>query len=412
MDFNFRHLEAISEKMDHPASLEEALRVNFKKSAELEEGIDVRIYNHMLNKSQMAKHFGWSISKFNDQLALFNKLNPQQPVVHYLQGKVKQLFSRFDLDRLKRHFDTDCYSDHHKPTSCLISSHKGGTGKSTSTLTLAVGLALDDKRYPKVCIIDTDPQGTCGAAITHIAEDEQFITIVDLILRNHEDNIVSQLLGRGFSLEQIIESAAFSTHLPNLSTFLSFPTDDRFTDLFWSLKGQERVDLLCDFKLNILPIIKSMYDIILIDSPPQDSPIIWMMYEAVDMVLIPCSPKNYDYISTKNFLKNISNRIDKLPSQGKNIQWSKVAIVNFNSDSKHEVKYSDLIRKACGEHVLNADLAHSQAFLEASETGRSVLDLKKNQLKKTKGTDYDNAIASTTAFMRSFIIELHKVSSK
>lgn len=412
MDYNFQHLASISKKMQHPASLEEALRVNFNNTAELEEGIDARIYNHMLLKGQMAEHFGLSNKTFSARLESFNNSYPDEPIIPYRQGKIRQLFTRFDLDRLKKHFDTECYADKHESTSCLITSHKGGTGKSSTTLTLAIALALDIIRYPRVCIIDTDPQGTCGASITRVGEDESFITIIDVILRNHEDNVVSTLIQRGFSLEQIVTSAAFSSHLPNLSTFVSFPTDDRFTDIFWSLNGEERIQLLVDFKLNILPIIKKMFDIILIDSPPQDSPIIWMMLEASDMLLIPITPRNYDYVSTKNFLVNIPERIERLPSAGANIKWSKLAIVNFNSNSKHEVVYSDLIRQACGEYVLGADLAHSQAFLEASETGRSILDLKKTRLKKTSDNDFDNAITSTNAFVRQFIIELHKISSK
>nr|UGK56539.1 hypothetical protein [Escherichia coli] len=62
--------------------------------------------------------------------------------------------------------------------------------------------------------------------------------------------------------------------------------------------------------------MKSKYDLIIIDTPPEDSPITWAADEAADGILVAVSPREYDYASTTDFMLTISERFKQSPSKG------------------------------------------------------------------------------------------------
>lgn len=80
----------------------------------------------------------------------------------------------------------------------------------------------------------------------------------------------------------------------------------------------------------ILPVLKQNYDLIIIDTPPEDSPLIWAADEAADGILVAVSPREYDYASTTDFMLTISERFKQSPSKGDNLKWFKVLAVNVD----------------------------------------------------------------------------------
>lgn len=213
--------------------------------------------------------------------------------------------------------------------------------------------------------------------IQSVSEDDVFLTAIDAILGIYEENSeYKKYLDSGFSEEEIITNMPFSTHLPNLDVITAFPTDARFKDKYWQCSREERTSLLLRFKEVILPVLKQNYDLIIIDTPPEDSPLIWAADEAADGILVAVSPREYDYASTTDFMLTISERFKQSPSKGDNLKWFKVLAVNVDDKSPYERIVLDKLIRTVQDLLMSANIKNSEAFKAAASKGRTVLDIK------------------------------------
>jgi chromosome partitioning protein len=168
-----------------------------------------------------------------------------------------------------------------KPTIISIINHKGGVGKTTTTVNLAAGLAKLGKR---VLAIDLDTQMN----LTH-----SFIN--DLEPEDH--NITEAILNQNVSLKAIVR-----------------PT--QINNLHIAPSGESMVDL--DLNLHALPIRREFrlkdslqqkdiadYDFILIDNPPHISFTTINSLIASDYYLVPVSAEYLPLVGIKNLIKTI-----------------------------------------------------------------------------------------------------------
>jgi chromosome partitioning protein len=374
------------------------------------DGVDRLIYNHALKKGELARLLGFSK---NTQLDTFiQSLNFD--VSYFKQGQ-SHCYDRFTVSQLLDARSIPRYGDQYDSMVWGVANQKGGTGKTTTTLSLAVAIALDLSLNARVVVLDADMQGSGGQSLilSHSDDSQIYVTLADLILYKYEpDGLVSKLINEnGMSFEDVVLESAFGTHLPNMMAYPAFPDDDRLAEVYSELNDEEKDTLISTLRNEIVPILKKKFDFILIDTPPQDSPITWTCIEACDGLLIPVTPSKLDMLSTKNFIQSLHNKGPQYPSKLTNLKCSKFVNVNVDTTSVNATDMIQQLLAAAPYYTLTNFIERNEFYQEASNRDRTILDIMKSEsscsLKKV-----DSALMSLNSVYKEFIRESQRVSRK
>ncbi|WP_337913638.1 ParA family protein [Vibrio cholerae] len=398
------------------ATLREALveqsKVRFKDDV-LDNGVTRLVHNHAVNKAKLGVEI-LNLSKHTYNKRIAEAVEAGVIGEHYVYNKA-HMYTLDQVHALMEYFGFEKYSDHFEPKVVSVQNYKGGTGKSTTTISLAIKTALDLDLNARVLIVDLDPQGSAARGLITLENENEavYLTAADLLCAEFEpEGEVAGYIQQGYTFEQIVSASPFRTHIPNLSVLTAFPTDEKFTDTYWALNDEDaQSKFLQRFAQEILPILKQDFDVIYLDLPPQNSPITWSALEAADMVLAPITPRTYDYTSTTSYILTLAEMCDSLPSAGKNVQWFKILPVNYNEKDKQEKKIYNRLLRTVGSDLIPKPIVHSPLFLEVAEMNRSIYDITKSESTCTS-IQFDEAVSSVNAVYNSFIDELKVLASK
>lgn len=382
-------------------------------------GVDRLLYNHCLNKSDIRKAFNISNTKLDPILdRLINEKRIGEPITQGLQ----KLFDRFSVQELMTELNVPTYSDMYEKKVISVQNQKGGTGKSTTTITLANRIALDLGLNANVCVIDLDPQGSLIQHAQKIADGDIVLTMVDILIRNlvprEESRFYLYREAELLSDEELVLEAACNSHLPNLNIFMAFPNDEVFSDIFHSYGDdklslkQAMIDELNDF---VIPILKKHYDLIFIDTPPQDSPLTWSAMTAANFILMPITPHQLDFNASGNYIEYQRDRVTNMPSLSKNIEFFKAVVVNKKLDSAQDERIHNRLIDTFGSHLASNVVLHSELFLSSSASARTIYDIQKKEAKDeglASMAAFSDARDSFEAFYREFTSNLKTIASK
>ena len=252
-----------------------------------------------------------------------------------------------------------------------MTNQKGGCGKTTTTVSLAAGLA---KLGYRVVVVDTDPQ--CNATDSFGLERDDllkdgYFTVADAYLArrplseivvNFPDRFDSSLFvapgHRGLSsvpqrLEsELQESLAVDGRSALDSDDIRAEQRERLRESIASLNGQ--------------------IDIVLIDTPPDLGFIMTTALVAADYFLIPVFPSGYDLKGLET-LSATAAKIQKRLNPG--LELLGVVLGNMDSSARLDSDIRQMLQEKFGEgRVFKTAIGRSVKHREAPVYGRTIFE--------------------------------------
>jgi len=247
------------------------------------------------------------------------------------------------------------------PTAVVLTvgNFKGGVGKSTTSATLAQGLSL---RGHKVLIIDTDSQGSVTSLMGVAPE-----TLED------EDTILAVASGEAVSLADAIRPTYWSNihiigaaprisgaqfHLPARAKSGKFQ--------FWSaISGGLDED------------IRTLYDVIIIDTPPALDYLTINAFYAADILLVPLPPSAMDFVSSTQFWDLFVDLNEEFQEYGmvKDYSFVNVLLSRVDANDSAASLVREWITEAYGKHVLPVEIPSTAAAKTAAAEFGTIYDI-------------------------------------
>lgn len=231
-----------------------------------------------------------------------------------------------------------------------IANQKGGVGKTTTTINLAMG--LKNQGY-SVLAIDLDAQSNLTTCFG-IDGDTQSETIEKILLKNSQDAEIENEYGIIY-LKNGIDVIPSSIRLAEIEMQL--------------ITATRREYLLSDY----LDTIKENYDYILVDCSPSLSILTINAFTAADSVLIPALAQHLSAIGLTQLIKTILQTKRKL---NKNLQIEGILLTMFSERTKLAKEMKKEIKEAYGDYIELLDITIPQCVkcAEAGIEGKSVIE--------------------------------------
>ncbi len=235
-----------------------------------------------------------------------------------------------------------------------ICTHKGGTGKTVTTLALAAGLARSGAH---TLLIDLDPQGHCNPglgvnmeepSIAYYFEKYPEVSLQDISQKTSVDNL------------EILPSSL---------------------DLAWqaeSLGGKPRKE---EFLRRGLNKMEAMYQWVIIDTPPSLGALTQNAVSAADLIIIPTVPE----ARAANAVTDMVNLIKVLRGD----EFNNYRLLLTRVDSRKTAANAEAreLIKPWKDRVFQTEIPQSEPLNRSQMRGKDIFD-------------YDNASTGAQAYMR------------
>ena len=224
-----------------------------------------------------------------------------------------------------------------------VANQKGGVGKTTTSVNLAAGLAVEEK---KVLLVDADPQGNAssGSGIQKISNRK---TLYHAIVGNEK---VSKLI--------------LPTDLPLLNVL---PADKNLAGAEIELVDEQNRE----FKLKeILETVKDEYDFVIIDCPPSLGLLTLNGLTAADSLLVPIQ---CEYFA----LEGVTELFDTLARLRRGLNPKLVIegllLTMYDERTNLSAAVANDLRDFYGQQVLRTVIPRNVRLAEAPSYGKPII---------------------------------------
>ncbi|OCP35951.1 plasmid partitioning protein RepA [Ensifer sp. LC163] len=264
-----------------------------------------------------------------------------------------------------------------------VANFKGGSAKTTSSLYLAQGLALQGYR---VLAIDLDPQASLSAMFGYQPEfDIAENTTLYGAIRYDDERVGMRSVIRSTYFEGIdlvpgnLELMEFEHETPRAMGKRAGPEDLFFRRVAAAINE-----------------VEADYDVVVIDCPPQLGFLTMGALNAATGMLVTIHPQMVDVASMSQFLLMTADLIAVIEDAGAHLNYDFMKFVVTRHDPRDvpEQEIVGLLRDLFGSDVLNATAWKSTAIANAGLTKQSLFELSKGAVGRSV---YDRAMESVNA---------------
>lgn len=236
-----------------------------------------------------------------------------------------------------------------------ICNQKGGVGKTTTTVNLGIGLAMEGK---KVLLVDLDPQADLTSSLGWKNTDELESTIANLMAKVMHDEKIGP--GEGIlSHKEGVDLAPSNLTLSGLEMSLN--------------SAMSREVILKDY----LNKVKGGYDYVLIDCMPSLGMITVNALSAADSVLIPVQAQ---YLPAKGMtqLMKMVESVKRHTNPDIKIEGVVMTLVDKRTNLARDT--ISILRESYGKkiNIFDSQIPIAVKAAEVSATGRSIYSFDKN----------------------------------
>ncbi|MEZ5404524.1 MAG: ParA family protein [Bryobacteraceae bacterium] len=261
--------------------------------------------------------------------------------------------------------------DERKTTVVAMTNQKGGCGKTTTTVSLAAGLASLGQR---VVVIDTDPQCNATDSFGLDRDDllaDGYFTIADAFLaRRPLSEIVVHFRER---FEERLFLAPGHRGLSSLPQRLEAELQEALTQQGASSLDADEIRQEQRLRLKqSIASLRGLVDVVLIDTPPDLGFVMTTSLVAADYYLIPVFPSGYDLKGLETLLATTEKVRARL---NPDLRLLGVVLGNVDSSARLDADIREMLRsKFGGEQVFRTVISRSVKHREAPVYGRTIFE--------------------------------------
>lgn len=311
------------------------------------------------------------------------------PDVSNVSGGGRRSYSVEAIHKIRKYLDTGTRgnrrylpwrSESEQLQVITVMNFKGGSGKTTTSAHLSQYLAL---RGYRVLALDLDPQASLSALFGHQPELD--------VGPNETLYAAIRYDGERRPLSEIVRA----TYIPDLHLVPGNLELMEFEhDTPKALLKRKPGDTLFFARIGqALAEVQKLYDVVVIDCPPQLGFLSMSALTAATSVLITVHPQMLDVMSMNQFLAMTGDLLDEISKAGASSQylWMKYLITRFEPSDGPQNQMVAFLRSIFGDHVLNHPMLKSTAISDAGLTNQTIFEVERNQFVRST---YDRALES------------------